>query len=108
MLVPLQIAFHGVDHSDAAEANIRAGVAKLEKINGKISACRVAVEGRNHVAETHRVALRVRIDITVPGHELVVTEEPSEGQPHDLLGATRRAFAAMERRLKDHRDRRRG
>ena len=108
MLVPLQIAFHGVDHSDAAEANIRAAVAKLEKINRKISACRVAVEGRNHVAETHRVALRVRIDVTVPGRELVVTEEPGEGQPHDLQGATRRAFAAMERRLKDHRDRRRG
>jgi ribosome-associated translation inhibitor RaiA len=108
MLIPLQIAFHGVDHSDAAEANIRAAVAKLEKINRQISACRVAIESRNHVAETHRVALRVRIDVTLPGSELVVTEEPQEGQPHDLKGATRRAFAAMERRLKEHRDRKRG
>jgi ribosome-associated translation inhibitor RaiA len=108
MLVPLQIAFHGVDHSDAAEANIRAAVAKLEKINNQISACRVAVEGRNHVAETHKVSLRVRIDVTVPGSELVVTEEPAAGMPHDLKGATRKAFAVMERRLKEHRNRLKG
>jgi len=107
MLVPLQITFHGVDHSDAAEANIRAAVAKLEKINKQISACRVAVEGRNHEPETHRVAFRVRIDVTLPGSELVVTEEPAPGQPHDLSGATRKAFATMERRLKNHRERKR-
>ena len=107
MLVPLQIAFHGVDHSDAAEAAIRAAVAKLEKINRQISACRVAVEGRNHVAETHKVVLRVRIDVTVPGSELVVSEEPAANLPHDLNGAMRKAFATMERRLKDHRDKKR-
>ena len=60
------------------------------------------------VPQGHKVALRVRIDVTVPGSELVVTDEPANGQSHDLQGATRRAFAAMERRLKDHRDRRRG
>ena len=105
MLVPLQISFHGIDHSDAAEANIRANVAKLEKINSQISGCRVAVEGRNHCAETHKVSLRVRIDVTVPGSELVVTEEPATV---DLKGATQKAFKTMERRLKEHRERKRG
>ena len=108
MLVPLQITFHGVDHSDAAEANIRTAVARLEKINNQISACRVAVEGRNHVAETHKVSLRVRIDVTVPGTELVVSEEPAAGAPQDLKGATRKAFSVMERRLKEHWKRRKG
>jgi len=108
MLVPLQIAFHGVDHSDAAEASIRAAVAKLEKINGQINGCRVAVECRNHEAETRKAALRVRIGVTIRGSELVVTEEPAANLPHDLNGAMRKAFATMERRLKDHRDKKRG
>jgi len=105
MNVPLQIAFHGVDHSDAVEDSIRTAVGKLEKLNGRITGCRVAVEGRNHEAETRRVALRIRVDVTVPGSQLVVTEEPEEGRRHDVQGAIRRAFAAMERQLQEHRDR---
>jgi len=105
MRVPLQITFHGVDHSDAAEENIRSAVAKLEKINGRIMGCRVAVEGLNHGADRHRPALGVRIDLTLPGAELVVTEGPEAGPQHDIRVALRRAFAAMERRLKEHRQR---
>ena len=105
MHVPLQIAFHGVDHSDAVESSIRTAVGKLEKLDGRITGCRVAVEGRNHEAETHRAALRIRIGITVPGSELVVTEEPEEGRRTDIAGAVRRAFASMERQLLQHRDR---
>ena len=105
MRVPLQIAFHGVDHSDAAEANIRAAVAKLERMNGRIVSCRVAVEGVAHGAERHRPALGVRIDLTLPGAELVVTESPASGAAHDMRATVRRAFAAMERQLKQHRER---
>ena len=105
MHVPLRIAFHGVDHSDAVETSIRTAVGKLEKIDGRITGCRVAVEGRNHEAETHRAALRIRIDVTVPGSELVVTEEPEEGRRNDISGAIRRAFACMERQLLQLRDR---
>lgn len=105
MRVPLKIAFHGVDHSDAVEESIRTAVGKLEKINGSITGCRVAVEGRNHEAETHRVALRIKVDVTVPGSELVATEEPPDGRRHDMQGAIRRAFASMERQLQQHRDR---
>ncbi len=107
MDVPLQIAFHGIDHSDAVETSIRSAVDRLEKLNGStITGCRVAVESRNHEAETHRAAVRVRIDVTVRGAELVVTEEPQNGNRHDLPGAVKRAFATMERQLKDRRDRR--
>ncbi|HEY1723681.1 MAG TPA: HPF/RaiA family ribosome-associated protein [Magnetospirillaceae bacterium] len=106
MDVPLQIAFHGIDHSDAVESSIRSAVDKLEKLNGGITGCRVAVESRNHEAETRRASVRVRIDLTVPGTELVVTEEPKNGNSHDLPGAVRRAFQTMERQLKDRRDRR--
>ncbi len=105
MDVPLRIAFHGIDHSDAVEESIRSAVHKLEKINGGITGCRVAVESRNHEAETHRAAVRVRIDVTVRGAELVVTEEPKNGSSHDLPGAVRRAFATMERQIKERRDR---
>ena len=105
MRVPLQIAFHGIDHSDAVEESIRASAAKLEKLNDRIMACRVAVEGLNHGAERHRSSVRIRIDVTVPGAELVVTEGPDQGPTHDVRAVLRRAFGAMERRLKEHRDR---
>ncbi len=105
MQVPLQIAFHGVDHSDAVEESIRTAVGKLEKINGSIMGCRVAVEGRNHEPETRRAALRIKVDVTVPGFELVATEEPRDGRPHDMQGAIRKAFSNMERQLREHRDR---
>ena len=105
MDVPLRIAFHGVDHSDAVEESVRSAIDKLGKINGGITGCRVAIESRNHEAETHRASVRVRIDVTVPGAELVVTEEPKNGSSHDLTSAVRRAFAAMERQIKERRDR---
>jgi hypothetical protein len=105
MDIPLRIAFHGVDHSDAVEESIRAAVDKLGKLNSGITGCRVAVEGRNHEAETHRASICIRVDVTVRGAELVVTEEPKNGSGHDLPGAVRRAFATMERQIKDRRER---
>ena len=105
MRVPLQIAFHGVDHSDAAEESIRSAVAKLERIDDRIMACRVAIEGRSRGAEKHHKAIGIRIDLTLPGVELVVTEAPEQSAQHDMRVTLRRAFASMERRLKEHRER---
>jgi cold shock CspA family protein/ribosome-associated translation inhibitor RaiA len=112
--------------SIAIEAQIRAEVAKLATFYERITNCRVMVElpHKHHQSGRH---YHIRIDLTVPGEELVVMHEPvrhsalermevANGQkelevdaPHkDLYVAIRDAFAAARRRLQDYARRQRG
>ena len=106
MQLPIQITFHGVDHSDALEERIRMKVAKLELIHDRITSCRVVIEQhhRNGTPVRRRgEPFHVRIDLTVPGHELVVCHDPKDPYVNEDVGvAIRDAFLAMERQLKAH------
>ena len=76
MQVPLQITFRNMESSPLAEQWIRAAADKLENLYGRIMGCRVAVE----VPHRHRrkgSAYHVRIDLTLPGGEIVVKRQPS-------------------------------
>src|SRR3970282_2111354 len=75
MEIPLKITFRDIPPSIAVEANIREKAAKLESFYDRIMSCRVIVEAphRHH----HKgKAYQVRIDITVPGGELVIKRAP--------------------------------
>ena len=93
MQIPLQITFHGIDHSDAVEERIREKVAKLEQFFDRITSCRVAVE-RTHKnsSNLHQKGedFQVRIDMVVPGSELVVkrASAPPNGATSDLWPCT--------------------
>ena len=108
MQLPVQIAFRGMASSDAIEDQVRARVAGLERFYDHIMGCRVVVESphrRHHQGKLHHV----RIDLTVPGEELVVSREPAEHHAHeDVYVAIRDAFDAAQRRLEDHARRQRG
>lgn len=83
MKVPLEIAFKGVRNTDELDALIREEAAKLERVCGYISSCRVIVEMRQK-HQTTGSPYRVRIDMTVPpGHELVMKQESGQGDMHD-------------------------
>ncbi len=120
MLIPTQITFHGMSHSDPLEADIRERVAGLEQFYGRIVGCRVLTE----VPHRHRRGGRhvhVRIELTVPGSPpIVVTHEPSLHGPSKDVGAAahhkateldaeqqyahvaiRQAFEVARRRLQD-------
>jgi len=106
MQIPLQIAFHGLDHSDAVEDRIREKVDKLEQFCDRITSCRVvvAVHHRN-VSSLHRKGEPYNISVTckVPGDEMVVKRAPKDPKAHeDINVALRDAFDAMERQLKDY------
>jgi cold shock CspA family protein/ribosome-associated translation inhibitor RaiA len=128
----LQITFRNMPASAAIEANLREKAAKLESLYDKIMSCRVIVEAphRHH----HKgKAYQVRIDLTVPGGELVInrapkrlnpaklklpevsdkdlteSHEPSRHGAHeDVYVAIRDAFDAAGRKLQDFGRRRRG
>lgn len=113
MQIPLQITFHGIDHSDAVEERVREKVAKLEQFCDRITSCRVAIEThhqRNTAPVHHKgTPFHIRIDVTVPGSELVVKRDPKDSHEHeDVYVALRDAFQAMERQVKEYVARARG
>jgi len=102
MHVPLQIAFHNLDRSEAVKALIEEKVESLERFFGRITSCRVVVEAphRHHRRGNQYL---VRIDLAVPGGEIVVNRDPPKHtDSSDLHVAIRDAFEAAQRQLEDH------
>lgn len=111
MQIPVQVSFHGVDHSDAVVQRVHEKIAKLEQFCSDIISCRVAVEKlhKSHAAETRKnEPFHVTIDVSVPGDNLIVKRDPKNAEAHEDIGiALRDAFDAMERQVKTYVDRRR-
>ncbi len=107
MQVPLEISFHNLDTSEAVESKIRERVAKLERLHDRIISCRVAVESP-HRQHRNGKEFRVRIDLSVPGHELVVNRGPHHTEDPTLNQIVNDAFDAAERQLKSKKARQRG
>ena len=126
MQLPPTITFRGIAPTAALEADIRRRLEKLETYYSLITGCRVLVElaERRHEAGNR---YHVRIDLTVPGEEVVVAHEASlhaGAQDIDAARATKqreldperkhahvavgRAFAIARRRLQDFARRQRG
>ena len=102
MEIPLEISTRRLDLSPALEAEVRERSDKLDRLYGRLTSCRIAVEGpSNHHNEGG--PYRVRIDITVPGSELVANKEAET-----LAAAMNDAFDAAERQVKEFAERRRG
>ena len=100
---PVQITFRDVTHSDALEAHIRDKVAKMEEFYPQITGCNVAVE--MPAKHKHQGKLfNVRIDVRVPGSELVVNRDLHE----DVYVALRDAFDAAKRQLEEYGRKQRG
>jgi cold shock CspA family protein/ribosome-associated translation inhibitor RaiA len=96
-----------MEHSEAIEALVREKAAKLDTFSDHIMSCRVVVEpaGKHHL---HGNLYEVRIDLTVPGEEIIVTREPSEHTEYrDIHVALRDAFDSTRRKLEDYVRRRR-
>jgi ribosomal subunit interface protein len=103
MKLPLQITTRNVSLSEAAEAGIREKAAKLDTFYDRIMSCRVVVEAP-HRHQQQGILYNVRIDITVPGTELIVKREPHE----DLYVSIRDAFDAARRQLQTYARKQRG
>ncbi|WP_019645687.1 HPF/RaiA family ribosome-associated protein [Novispirillum itersonii] len=111
MQIPVQVSFHGVDHSDAVVQRVHEKIAKLEQFCADIISCRVAVEKqhKNNAVNTLKgEPFHVTIDVSVPGDTLIVKRDPKNGEHHDDIGvALRDAFDAMERQVKTYVERHR-
>jgi ribosomal subunit interface protein len=101
--IPLQITIRDVDHSEALETRIRDKAKKLEEFFKHIMSCRVVVEAP-HKHHHQGKQFNVRIDIGVPGSEIVVNRDHHE----DVYVALRDAFDAAKRQLEDYARKMRG
>ncbi len=123
---PLQITFRNAEAQPQVESLIRAEVARLAKFYKRIMACRVAV-GNPHRHHHEGNPYHVRIDITMPGGELVIRHAPTRRgtarqsgelgmrkhleirEPHKgIRMAIHEAFKEAGRRLQDYARRQRG
>jgi ribosome-associated translation inhibitor RaiA len=126
MTLPLQVTFRNMKHSTEVEDWIREEVEKLETFYNRIIGCRVAIEVP-HRHHKKGKPLHVRIDLTLPGNEIVVKREPvvihrapvngeaaaashiPAKSPHgDLQLVIHDAFKAAGRRVQDFARRKRG
>ena len=103
MQIPLQITIRDMEHSDALETHIRDKANKLDEYFDRIMSCRVVVE-MPHKHHQQGKQFNVRIDIGVPGSEIVVNRDHAE----DVYVALRDAFDAAKRQLEDYARKMRG
>jgi ribosomal subunit interface protein len=101
MKLPLEITFRNVTRTDELEERIRAKAAKLDKFFDNITGCRVVVESpHNHHNKGNRYL--VRIELTVPGGEIVVNRDAQTHDHEDMGIALRDAFSAAQRQLQQY------
>ena len=120
MELPMQITFRNMESSENVKEWILAEAGKLETFYKPIMGCRVAVE-IPHRHKRKGAAYGVRIDLTLPGGEIVVKRAPTlaprlrkvretaitkdgelDGPRKNLRLAINQAFQAASRRLQDY------
>jgi ribosome-associated translation inhibitor RaiA/cold shock CspA family protein len=103
MQLPVHIQFHGMSSSPALETAAREHAHRLESFAADLIACRVSIDQTQKHQHQGR-PFEVRINLTLPGHELAVNRVANE----DPYVALRDAFDSMRRQLEDLVRRRRG
>jgi cold shock CspA family protein/ribosome-associated translation inhibitor RaiA len=108
MQIPLEVAYRHVRPNAATDALIRREASGLHKYYRWITSCRVHVE-LPHRHRREGAPHDVRIDLTVPGREIVVSRHHRHDERlADLDFAVREAFRAARRMLEEYVRERRG
>ncbi len=95
----LQVIFHGVDRSPAAEADIAKRFEALQRFDNNLSECKATITkvGRQGLGE-----FSVKLDMIVSGGRSVIA---TENDP-DAMAAINKVFDTARRVVKDENDKR--
>ena len=119
---PVQISVRNMAVSPALEEEIRSRAAWLDSFYPGIVGCRVVLE-IPHRHRRHGRSLHVRIELSLPGEDVIVNHEPTpdisarsgsrksdelDGPHKDAYVAIHEAFDVARRRLEDMARRQRG
>ena len=94
---PVELTLRGVPHSVALERFVGEQARTLDRQCERIQACHVMIEAL-HQPKRQGAQFAVRLNINLPGTEVVVNREHGE----DVYIALRDAFSAADLQLKDH------
>jgi len=97
MKLPLQTTIRDIPGSAAIESDIYKKAKKLNQFCNKIMACRVVLESLQRHQRQGKL-YNVRLDITVPGEEIVINRNRNE----DMYVALRDAFDSARRQLESY------
>jgi hypothetical protein len=98
----IDVVTRGAPDPDEAREQVLAHADRLDRYADRIQRCRVTVEGPG--GHHQKGFWAVRVDLSVPGKELVVSRQKGEYLGEALIGA----FGAAARLVQDHFRRRRG
>lgn len=102
MTLAPQIIFRHLVPTRSVEKRIEAEIASLAQVSDRLHSCRVMVAPAGEERESGN-QYHVRVDLGLPGRQLVVGREPGDEKSHeDLHAAIRDAFAAARRQLEDY------
>jgi ribosomal subunit interface protein len=97
------ITYRGMEHSTAMDTKIQELTDKLESFHPKITRCTVIVDKRDHRKRKGNL-FEVRVDVHVPGREIVASMLENE----DPYIALHQAFDVAQRQLEEDIRRKRG
>jgi len=125
MTVAPQITFRNMETAPELDAAVQKEASGLDRFFNRITSCRVVIEGPRR--QEYGGIYSVRIELAVPGEQLVVDQNPTlhaglqeaeaqrktkQSEPHrerrDARLAIHEAFREMRRRLQDYARRMRG
>lgn len=108
MTLPIQVTYRHVEKSEAIERTVRVKAERLRRFAPDLIRCAVTIEAP-HLQHQKGNVYQVRVHLTLPGSEVVITSEPTLDHAHEELEvAVRDAFHAARRNLMDQVRLRRG
>lgn len=102
------VCFDDLPDDEDVRAAALGQIARLESLSARITGCKVVISQPHRHHRDGRL-VSVRVEVIVPGGEVVVSRDHHLDHAHeDVRVALRDAFRAARRRLEDHVRRRRG
>jgi len=103
----IHITFHQLDHSPKLDRKIRMKAEKMLRAHPFILHCRIVVS-LPHRHKLRRNLFEIRMDIKVPGTEIVINKQPGiKERPHeDPYVVINDAFKAAEHLLEKYKEKR--
>jgi ribosomal subunit interface protein len=101
MQVPIQVTFRHLQPSSFIASAVKKRANRLEKFFPRITSMRIMIEPLQR-RKTQGNLYHIRIDMAVPGKEIVVQRTPARNHAHeDVYVAIRDAFDSARRQLED-------
>lgn len=97
--LPVDVVFRDMDPSPMVDVAVRRWATRLARRFDRVLGCQVVI-GQPHRHHERGRRFHVRVRVSLPGSEIVVSHDPGDDETHDdVYVAIRDAFRAARRQL---------